>query len=333
MDEKGTTQILEGLDLGVEPEATGGRSFLIVLAGGVPGAMLPLAPGGNWLGRGADNSLQLAEASVSRRHAVLRVEGPGSDLLTDLGSSNGTFLNGARLVPHAPTPIKDGDRVRIGSAIVLKYVRPDREEEQFQREMFERTVRDALTGLYNRSYFMHQLGPLAHAASRAGLGLAVMMIDIDHFKHFNDTYGHSAGDTVLKEVANALRRHARAEDLIARYGGEEFLLAIPAPDLAHALQRAERARQGLASHSVRLSQADVTITASIGVAFSPVDRPHAAGSLLTTADFQLYRAKEAGRNRVMGSAPEAALLDSQITRDGEIGPVPDPAAGTVPGYR
>ena len=133
---------------------------------------------------------------------------------------------------------------------MLKFVRLDPCEEQFQREMFERTVRDALTGLYNRAYFLNQVGPLAEYNAVRGLGLAVLMLDIDHFKRINDRFGHDAGDLVLREVAGVLRESTRSEDLVARYGGEEFVVALPVAAPDQATERAERIRRALAERRI-----------------------------------------------------------------------------------
>jgi diguanylate cyclase (GGDEF)-like protein len=235
---------------------------------------------------------------VSRHHALFAADAQGVVRLTDLASINGTFLNGRRLVPHTPTRIQDGDRIQLGSSVVLKFVRLDPNDEQFQREMFERIVRDELTGLYNRSYFLNQVAALAGFASAQGLGLAVLMLDIDHFKKVNDTYGHGTGDTVIREVAQTLRESTRPEDLVARYGGEEFVMALPvaAPDLA--TERAERIRANLSDRRIVADRVVVRVTASLGLAFAEAGSFRSACALISIADNALYQAKRAGRNRV-----------------------------------
>src|SRR5205823_4727593 len=133
----------------------------------------------------------------------------GSVFLTDEGSTNGTFLNGRRVEAHRAHRLEDGDRVQLGTGVVLKLVRLDPSDERFQREMFERTVRDAMTGLYNRSYFLNQIGALATRHAGQGIGLAVLMVDVDYFKRINDRYGHLVGDSVLREVASVIRESTR----------------------------------------------------------------------------------------------------------------------------
>lgn len=342
MDDRGATQVLDALHGSAEGQERRGAEplYLIVLCGGIPGAMLPLAAGPNWIGRAADNSLQFPEHSISRHHALVRTSPDGQTTLTDLGSTNGTFLNGHRIDPDLPVPLQDGDRIRVGTLVVIKYVRPDPCEEKFQREMFERTVRDSLTGLYNRAYFLDQLTPLTKNVALNGLGIAVMMLDIDHFKEVNDTLGHPTGDAVLKEVADVLRQSARSDDLIARFGGEEFILALPVSTPRRCLERAERIRRSLASRRFRADNETLTITASIGVAFADPGRPRTSASLISAADLYLYRAKEGGRNRVVGDPEpphsvqngdvtfegeisEAAALSGQVTNDEYILPIPE----------
>jgi diguanylate cyclase (GGDEF)-like protein len=240
-----------------------------------------------------------------------------------------------------PVTLTDGDRVRIGSVVVVKYVHPDPYEERFQKEMFERTVRDTLTGLYNRAYFLDQLNPLAKTVAENGLGLAVMMLDIDHFKEVNDTLGHPTGDAVLREVADVLRQSARSDDLIARFGGEEFILALPVSTPRRGLERAEKIRRSLASRRFRADNEGLSVTASIGVAFADPGRPRTSASLVSAADLFLYRAKESGRNRVVGDPqrsedPEegagtfegaishAAALSGQVTKEDYV--LPNPGA-------
>ena len=181
--------------------------------------------GGSRLGRSADNTIQLNDASISRYHAFLGADDEGQVRLTDLGSTNGTFLNGRRLPENTPVRVQDGDRLQFGASVIVKFIRPDPCEEQFQREMFERTVRDPLTGLYNRAYFLAQFGPLADrgAIARAGDGRP----DARHrpLQAGSTTPTATTSATqVLREVAGVLRQATRSDDLVARYGGEEFVV-------------------------------------------------------------------------------------------------------------
>src|SRR5262249_35032879 len=156
------------------------------------------------------------------------------------------------------------------------------------------TVRDALTGLYNRGFFLTQIRSLATRSAEAGIGLAVLMLDVDHFKLVNDRYGHQVGDSVLKEVAAALRESTRAEDLVARYGGEEFVLALPVSEPDRASERAEQIRRNVAQRWIEVDDERIHVTASVGLAFCFPGRTRNELALIRMADQALYRAKADG---------------------------------------
>ena len=306
MDAKSNTQICFSTIPGPEPAADAGASvpallYLIVVRGGIPGTMLRLAQSASSIGRSAENTFQLHDATVSRRHAVISIDTAGKAWIMDLGSTNGTFVDGERVPLQTPIRIKDGSRIQLGSSTLLKYLKLDPCEEGFQRELYERSVRDNLTGLYNRGYFLGQIGPLAEINSMYELGLAIILVDIDHFKRINDNFGHDVGDQVLREVADVLRSSTRPEDLVARYGGEEFILALPTNSLEQAIGRAEKIRAQLSSHHLNATGSCVPVTASLGVSFAPAPRVDNFTNLISAADEALYEAKHAGRNRVVAA--------------------------------
>jgi two-component system, cell cycle response regulator len=274
-------------------------AYLIVVAGGIPGTMVRVNDRGTTLGRSADSSFPISDITVSRQHAFVSVDDVGTVYLRDDGSTNGTFVNGKRVTPYRPVNLDDGDRIQLGTTVVLKVARLDPNDELFQREMFERTVRDNLTGLYNRAYLVNQIGLLAERNAAQGMGLAVLMLDIDHFKRVNDRYGHLAGDGVLREVASVIRESTRPEDLVARFGGEEFVVALPISVAHQALDRANRIRTNLAQRRIRAEGNEIQVTASIGLAFGPPGRPRNEMAMIMTADEALYQAKAQGRNRVV----------------------------------
>jgi diguanylate cyclase (GGDEF)-like protein len=302
MDAKANTHICKSpiseadFDKRVTPPQS---AYMIVVTGGIPGTMVRLSEQGTSLGRSTDSTFQIADITVSRDHAFVSVDDRGLVRIRDEGSTNGTFLNGKRIHPHRPVELADGDRIQLGTTVVLKLVRLDANDERFQREMFERTVRDTLTGLYNRAYLLNQIGVLAERSASQGIGLAVLMVDIDHFKQVNDRYGHLAGDGVLREVAAVIRESTRPEDLVARFGGEEFVVVLPfsVPDLAS--ERAERIRSSLAERTIVAEGQPIRVTASIGLAYAPAGRSRNEMTLIMTADEALYRAKAEGRNRVI----------------------------------
>jgi diguanylate cyclase (GGDEF)-like protein len=161
------------------------------------------------------------------------------------------------------------------------------------------STKDPLTGLYNRRCLEEMLGREIRRAVRSEQHLGILMLDLDHFKKFNDTYGHEAGDAVLRETASFLIRSIRAEDFVCRYGGEEFVVVLPTADLRAAQARAERIRVKLRDLVVmHQSRSLGLITASFGVAALP-DHGTREKDLLQAADAALYRARREGRDRVV----------------------------------
>lgn len=161
------------------------------------------------------------------------------------------------------------------------------------------SIRDPLTGLYNRRYLEEMMQRETRRAVRADCALGVMMLDLDHFKSFNDTYGHDAGDAVLRETAAFLAKSVRAEDIVCRFGGEEFVVILPMADLKASQARAERIRSKMRELTVmHQGQSLGMITVSVGVAELP-QHGTSPRELLDAADAALYRAKRERRDRVI----------------------------------
>jgi len=163
------------------------------------------------------------------------------------------------------------------------------------------SVRDPLTGLFNRRYMEESLDRELRRALRRKSPLGVMMLDVDHFKRFNDSFGHEAGDSVLRSLANVIRSLFRGEDVLCRYGGEEFALILPEASGEAIRQRAEQLRQAVRQTIAEYrGQALDRVTLSIGIASYP-EHGATGDSLLRAADSALYRAKEQGRDRVVSA--------------------------------
>jgi two-component system, cell cycle response regulator len=182
------------------------------------------------------------------------------------------------------------------------------------REQERLAVTDGLTGLHNRRFFEEVLRLETERALRGDGRLALLVTDLDHFKHVNDAHGHQSGDAVLVEAGNRLRRALRGSDVLARYGGEEFVTILPDADRETALEIAERCRRALSRAPILLpSGRRVTVTGSFGLALLAPDRdapgPRDAAALLRRADRALYAAKDAGRNRVQLAPPEGEIVD------------------------
>ena len=174
-------------------------------------------------------------------------------------------------------------------------------ERESQAELERLSVTDALTGLYNRRYLMGTLATEAQRSRRLRRPFSVLLADADHFKQYNDTQGHPAGDAALVKIADILRKQTRAVDCVARYGGEEFLVVLLETTVATAVLVAERIRARVAAEAFEGGR----MTMSIGVAECPAhgDTPE---SLIASADAALYKAKDGGRDRVVaaGGKPE-----------------------------
>ena len=168
----------------------------------------------------------------------------------------------------------------------------------------EMAITDGLTGLFNRRYMEMHLATLVEQAASRGKPIAVLMVDVDHFKAVNDGYGHDAGDEVLREFALRIRKAIRNIDLACRYGGEEFVIVMPETDVAVATMVAERLRRRIATEPFTIEQGarQLTVTISIGLA-ALADANDNSAAILKRADTALYRAKNEGRNRVV---PDAA---------------------------
>lgn len=161
------------------------------------------------------------------------------------------------------------------------------------------SVRDPLTGLFNRRYMEESLEREVRRAARNKRPLGIIMLDIDHFKTFNDTFGHDAGDTLLRELGSSLQTYIRGEDVACRYGGEEFILILPDTTLDAARQRAEQLRAAVKELAIQhRSRRLKSVTISAGVALFP-DHGTTADAVLRAADLALYKAKAEGRNRVV----------------------------------
>jgi diguanylate cyclase (GGDEF)-like protein len=176
-----------------------------------------------------------------------------------------------------------------------------RELSETNLELEKKNTLDALTGIRNRSYFDKKYQAEIRRSRREQTQLSIVMLDIDHFKSVNDQYGHLVGDECIKEVANTIDGALkRPSDHVCRYGGEEFALILPSTDLAGAISLVEQIRLKIAGTTITVNDSKVNITVSAGVASAIAELSQAEDTLLALADKQLYKAKNAGRNKVIG---------------------------------
>ncbi|RKG52020.1 GGDEF domain-containing protein [Corallococcus sp. AB011P] len=247
------------------------------------------------IGRDQHNHIVVDLDNVSRRHA--RIWGrQGKMFVEDLQSTNGTYLNDREVLQAQP--LRSGDLVKVGGSI-FKFLDGDNIETQYHETIYTLTIADGLTGINNKRYFVEYLEREMGRSHRYQRTLSLMMFDIDHFKQINDVHGHLAGDYVLREMAQSIKRLVRREQCFARYGGEEFAIVMPedGPDKARLF--AEKIRKLVEDKRFVFEDKDIPVTISIGVAevASEMSEP---SQFIKVADANLYKAKKTGRNRVVG---------------------------------
>jgi diguanylate cyclase (GGDEF)-like protein len=250
------------------------------------------------LGRGDDQKLRVEDAAVSTAHGRL-VAIAGEYMFVDNRSTNGSFLNDERI--ESSVALKDGDRIRLGPNVLLRFSMVDEEEEAALRKIYEAALFDGLTKTFNRKHLDDRLDAEVAFAVRHDTDLSVVLFDVDHFKNVNDTYGHPAGDAVLRAAAEIMMRGRRTEDLVGRYGGEEFVLVLRGTNVEGAAILADRLRRAVEAVKVTVEQHTIGVTASGGVAsLKCCGARKDKSTLLALADQRLYQAKQAGRNRIVG---------------------------------
>jgi two-component system, cell cycle response regulator len=272
----------------------GKEACLVVIYGDELGKKYNLNTPSVVVGRSSKCDIQIDQESISRNHSKIVNTGK-SILVRDLGSTNGTYVNDEPVEEYI---LRDGDLIKIGRTI-FKFLTGGNIENAYHEEIYRLTTVDGLTQISNKRFFMESLEREIARAHRYQRAMSLAMFDIDHFKRINDTYGHLAGDYVLKQLASAVKLKIRREDLFARYGGEEFAIVLPEITLAAALTFAEKIRQVVEEHEFRFENTSIDVTISMGVAIADED-VRDVDELIKRADERLYAAKAAGRNRVLG---------------------------------
>lgn len=250
------------------------------------------------IGRANHCDLPIEDDLVSRHHCKIILAPDGAELV-DLASTNGTLLNG-RKVERAK--LKEGDQIQVGAITILKYHLQEDVELKFMGQLYDAATRDFLTGTYNKKFFIERIQDEFSFAQRHKGSLSVLVIDIDHFKKVNDTYGHLAGDIAIKKVAHHLISHTRKDDIVARFGGEEFVVLMRDIPKEKASHLGEILRQEIEELSINTDEGhSFKVTVSIGVAcMNSNTKPvfQSFNNLIEEADKRLYEAKTSGRNKV-----------------------------------
>lgn len=274
------------------------RPVLTLLTGLDAGSVIRLSPGSNTLGRVQGCDVQIADDSVSRRHCAIEIGRDRQAVIRDLGSTNGTLV-GDQMLRNAAAPLSEGASIRLSGSVHIKFSWQNEVEEAVQRSLYNKAVRDGLTGLHNKRYFSDRFEQELTYALRNGRALSLVVFDLDHFKRINDTFGHDAGDEVLRRVASRIGACIRREDVLARFGGEEFVLLLRETEQTRAIEVAERIVGAVRRRPVRFGNQRIPITVSAGVALSSERNVACCADLFSRADRRLYAAKHAGRDRVV----------------------------------
>src|SRR5216684_3433952 len=295
------------------------RPALVFLRGELLAVPIPLDRREVTLGRALEADVRVSDSRASRLHARITTE-PGEEnaltryRLTDLDSTNGTILNGT---PIDDAFLQDGDKFEVGDQLI-RFEMLDEIDREFQQQIHRLLVHDELTGLLTSKSFFSEMRREAARAEAESMPFCVLMMDIDHFKEVNDTYGHLVGSETLEEVGAVIKRSLRAGDVGARFGGEEFAAFLLDADYAQGLIAAERVRSAVEKHefpAVRRGSSETPrthhITISVGVASYPDDARDPI-QLVELADSALYRAKRSGRNRVCAYRPSLAATEGPL---------------------
>jgi two-component system, cell cycle response regulator len=249
------------------------------------------------IGRDPATDISVSDQSVSRKHAQIRKEADGRVRLTDLGSQNGTFVNDKKLAGGNSVILAKEDMIKLGNSI-FKYLPAGELETLYLGNLSDAAHTDPLTRIYNKGFLLEGMEAEIKRAKALHTGLSVLFLDLDHFKKINDTYGHDAGDHVLKEFTNLVRTsYLRPKDVFGRYGGEEFVVVLGNMGAKAALELAERIRCAVEAHAFIYEGKKIAVTTSMGIAeLGPsLDTVQA---LLKASDKALYQSKQTGRNKI-----------------------------------
>lgn len=268
--------------------------YLLVMAGPDKGAVFTLSTGRIILGRSEKCDIPVTGRGVSREHASLTMDRGGRAMLEDLDSTNGVFVDGVLVKKRL---LATGETIALGPEVQLRLEVSTLGVQDLLQKMYQSATLDPLTNLFNRRTFEERLDEEFTVLTRHKMESCLALVDVDHFKHVNDKWGHHAGDLVLQILSSRLKDSVRTGDLVGRWGGEEFILYIRQSGMEGASSLLERLRAEIEAMDVTLPDGKILrITISSGVV-------SLAGfqtwkTALQRADEALYASKSNGRNRV-----------------------------------
>lgn len=283
-----------------ETSTGGSRSAPVLLQydGGAAGKKFILTTKAVILGRKADKvQVWIDDASVSREHCQIEFNGTQA-VVADLGSLNHTYVNDKMVMQSAE--LNHGDMLRVGNVRLRYFAHGSADQLLFDR-IYRMAVQDRMLEIFRRDYLLEKLEEEFRGAKGRNGDLSMAFLDLDKFKSINDTYGHDAGDLVLKEVCKVVKPILRSGDVFGRYGGEEFCIIMPQTGIDAAVALSEKIREAVQAARIDYEGSMIPVTVSIGVG-SFVAAMATPQDLIKLADSLVYVSKHGGRNKV--SRPE-----------------------------
>ncbi len=265
---------------------------LVVIYGDDLGRRVPLGNEPTVLGRSSKCDVQVDQESVSRNHCRVSLSGTHYTI-RDLGSTNGTYVNDDLI---DEVNLRDGDQIKVGRTIV-KFITGGNIEASYHEEIYRLMTIDGLTEMHNKRYFTEMLEREVSRSQRYERAFCIVLFDIDHFKKINDTFGHLAGDAVLRQLGAIVKHKVRRDDISARVGGEEFAILLPEVGVDGGVEAARKLRAAVEGTTFHFEGTAINVTISLGVAQWEQGIESADG-LIKAADTKMYEAKSSGRNRV-----------------------------------
>jgi two-component system cell cycle response regulator len=279
-----------------------GPAVLVVIHGEELGRRHVLDAPATTIGSASTSDIRVSHESVSPSHAVITSDDQGRRI-EDAGSSGGTWVNDRKL--DGPTSLADGDIVKVGR-VILKFLTGENREGSYHEEMYRRSTRDDLTTAFTKQHLVETLERELSRARRHTRRLSLVMLGIDDLERCNATFGHRAGDHVLRRTTELVREHTRKLDVVGRWHGDELVIVLPDLGLQGAGELAEAVRVGVERHRFEYEGREIDVTVSVGVAELGAEVAD-ADALIDVAAGRLRRAKQLGRNRVVSSDDDEAV--------------------------
>ncbi len=282
-------------------EARPEHPYLIVVRGDASARVFKLEKVDTIIGRSGNADISLRDTAISREHSLVTRLPDGNVRLRDLGSTNGTFYKGERITEIL---LREGDKFQLGLNTVLKFSYEEVLKEEFQEALYAAAMKDSLTQVYNKRVLLEQLRLEFVYYRRFKRPLSLCLMDLDHFKRVNETWGYQAGDRLLASVAKFLAGTIRAVDIFARYGGEEFAIILRETDQEQAAIFGERILRAMEAAQFTVTDRNgdpqtIRLTVSLGIATLQNENYPSPEELIDDAVASLAEAKNWGRNRVV----------------------------------